>query len=58
MRRCAICKKELHGIAKKWRKLPASKKRVERKFGGYLCSNCTRKILSEEVFKAGVAKSG
>ncbi|MCS7123688.1 MAG: hypothetical protein RMJ17_03935 [Candidatus Aenigmarchaeota archaeon] len=54
MAKCAICKKDLHGVPKNVKKLPESKKKVARKFGGYLCGSCIRKIISEEMF-AGVA---
>jgi len=49
--RCARCKGIIHGIPKthRLRKLPLSKKRVERIFGGYYCSKCTREIIKEKV---------
>ncbi len=49
---CAICKKELKGMSKgrdfKLKKTSISKKRPERKFGGYLCSSCSRKAIKEQ----------
>lgn len=51
--RCARCKGIIHGVprAHKLRKLCASKKRVERIFGGYYCSKCTREVIKEMVRK-------
>ncbi|MEM7825490.1 MAG: 50S ribosomal protein L34e [Candidatus Aenigmatarchaeota archaeon] len=53
--KCAICKKPLHGIKKllpsEAKKLAKSKKRPERIFGGYLCSNCLKEFLKEKVRK-------
>lgn len=51
--RCAKCKGIIHGISRahKLKKLPKSKKRVERIFGGYLCSKCTREFLKEKIRK-------
>ena len=51
--KCAHCKIELKGMARerpyKMQKLDRSKKRVERPYGGYLCSNCSRKLIKEEI---------
>lgn len=51
--KCAICKIELKGMARerpyKMQKLDRSKKKVERPYGGYLCSNCSRKIIKKEI---------
>lgn len=49
--RCARCKGIIHGIPRthKIKNLSASEKRVERKFGGYYCSRCTREIIKEMV---------
>lgn len=51
--KCAICKKPLHGVprvtAYKLRKLPKSKRRVERPYGGYLCATCAKEILREKA---------
>jgi len=53
--KCAICKKPLHGIprgrVKEMRNLAKSEKRVERPFGGYLCSKCMREVMKEKVRK-------
>jgi large subunit ribosomal protein L34e len=51
--KCANCKTELKGIPRKrphkMQKLGLSKKRVERPYGGYLCSNCLKKLIKEEA---------
>jgi len=51
--KCANCKKELKGIPKlrdyKMRRLGISKKRPERAFGGYLCSECSRQTIKKEA---------
>ena len=46
---CAICKRVLHGIPRlnKIRKVSKSQRRVNRKFGGYLCSKCAREVIKE-----------
>ena len=53
--KCAICKKSLHGIPRlipsELRKLPKSKKRPSRVYGGYLCSACVKELLREKVRK-------
>ncbi len=52
--KCAICKKPLHGIPRdvsKIRKLAKSKKRPNRPYGGYLCSNCLKELLREKIRK-------
>ncbi|MBS3149398.1 50S ribosomal protein L34e [Candidatus Woesearchaeota archaeon] len=50
-KKCANCKKELHGIPRKlpykYRTMSKSKKTVNRLFGGYLCSNCSREKIKE-----------
>lgn len=51
--RCAMCFESLHGIkamtnAKK-RNTAKSEKRVNRRFGGLLCSKCSRKNISQNV---------
>jgi len=52
-KRCANCKKELHGIPyviqSKFRKLAKSKKRPQRPYAGKLCSKCMRKKIVEQV---------
>lgn len=50
--KCAKCGKELHGISlRRIRELSKSQKRVSRKYGGYLCTNCTREKIKQEVRK-------
>ena len=53
--KCAICKKELHGIPRKlpskFRNLPKSKKVISRPFGGNLCSSCSREKIKEITLK-------
>lgn len=55
--RCAICKKPLHGIPrlrpKELKKLPKTKKRPERLYGGYLCSKCLKELLKEKARSLG-----
>ena len=51
--KCAICGSPLHGVPReipsRMRKLPLSKKRPNRPFGGYLCSKCMREFFRERV---------
>lgn len=51
--KCANCKSLLHGIPRlnpsEIKKLSKSKRRPERPYGGYLCSNCSREIFREIV---------
>lgn len=56
--RCAVCKKPLHGVPRlnpsEMRKLPKTKRRPERPFGGNLCSKCMRELFKKgirEIFK-------
>lgn len=48
---CATCKKTLKGVPRerpyKMHKLPKTKKRPERPYGGVLCSSCMRKKIRE-----------
>ncbi|MDR3222311.1 MAG: 50S ribosomal protein L34e [Methanobrevibacter sp.] len=50
---CAECGKVLHGVPRgrpyQINKLAKSKKRPNRPFGGYLCSECTRKVFKSEA---------
>ncbi len=50
---CADCGKLLHAVPRarpyQIRKLPKSKKRPNRPYGGYLCSECARKIFKREA---------
>ena len=51
--KCASCGKPLHGIPRlipaKMRKLPKTKRRPERPYGGYLCSECSREMFREKT---------
>lgn len=53
--RCAVCKKPLHGIPRlnpsEMGKLPKSKKRPERPYGGNLCSKCMRDLFKKSLTK-------
>jgi len=55
--RCAICKKPLNatptGPRSFMKKLPKSKKRPNRPYGGYLCPSCFRKIVLKEALREG-----
>ena len=46
---CALCEAKLHAVPKRkgveLKKLAKTERRPERKFGGVLCSNCTRAII-------------
>jgi len=50
---CAICKKPLHGVPRlnplRIGKLPKTKKRPERPYGGNLCSKCMRNLFRKSV---------
>ncbi|MEM2121580.1 MAG: 50S ribosomal protein L34e [Candidatus Woesearchaeota archaeon] len=50
---CALCKKEIHGVPrefpKKLKSMAKTKKRPERPYGGYLCSECLRKVMKEKA---------
>ena len=47
--RCAKCSQPLHGVPRELPsvigKLPKTKKRPERPYGGNLCSACTRELM-------------
>jgi len=51
--RCAICGRPLHGVPRlrpvELRKLPKTKKRPERPYGGYLCPSCLAKLLKASI---------
>ena len=53
--KCAKCGKPLHGVPRdipsRLRKLPKTKKRPERPYGGYLCSSCMREVMKERVIE-------
>ncbi|MFH1779961.1 MAG: 50S ribosomal protein L34e [Candidatus Micrarchaeota archaeon] len=50
---CGLCGRKLFGVPKKTgsqlSKLPKTKKRPERKFGGVLCSNCVSALVKEKT---------
>ncbi len=50
---CANCGKSLHGTLRelpfKMKKIPKTKKRPERPFGGILCSACMRQEIISKV---------
>jgi large subunit ribosomal protein L34e len=50
---CADCGKLLHSVPRarpyQIRKLPKSKKRPNRPYGGYFCSECARKMFKKEA---------
>ena len=51
--KCAICKKELHGMTsrnpKKRRKTAKSKRSPNRMYGGYLCPSCLKSNLIQQI---------
>jgi len=51
--KCGNCKKPLQGVPKelpsKMKKIPKTKKRPERPYGGNLCSACTRSLLKQKA---------
>lgn len=51
--KCAICKKPLHGLARKrpykMKKMAKTKKRPSRLYGGMFCSACMRKKIIEKA---------
>ena len=51
--KCAVCHKVLQGTVRerpyKMKKIPKTKKRPTRPYGGYLCSKCTRKLIVKEA---------
>ncbi|RLG49122.1 MAG: 50S ribosomal protein L34e [Thermoproteota archaeon] len=57
--RCAICKKPLNatptGPKSFMKKLPKSKKRPNRPYGGNLCPTCFRKVILKKALKEGEA---
>lgn len=48
--KCAVCRAVLHGkprgVSSKIKNLPGSKRKVNRPFGGMLCTKCSRNVLS------------
>ena len=53
--RCANCGIDLQGIkaliASKMKNTPKTQKNVSRRYGGKLCSKCSRKLIIEEFKK-------
>ena len=51
--KCALCKVILKGVASKrpakMQNIAKSRKKVSRKYGGYLCSKCSRKKIIEDA---------
>jgi len=51
--KCAKCGKPLHGVPRlrpsSLRKLPKTKRRPDRPYGGNLCSSCMREVMKEKV---------
>jgi len=51
--KCEICRVLLKGVPRgrslKMRKLPKTKKRPQRPYGGNLCSKCTRLLIIEKA---------
>ncbi len=50
---CASCKKQLAGVPRefpsKMANMPKTAKRPERRYGGTLCTQCTRKLLKSRA---------
>ena len=53
--KCAVCKSPLSGVPalrpSEFRKLPKSKRRPNRPYGGNLCSRCMRKLIRQRIRK-------
>ena len=53
--KCAVCKRTLQGVPRGTvsdiRKIPKTKKRPEKPYGGYLCSSCMKKTIKEKGLK-------
>lgn len=51
--KCANCGKKLQGVPRlqpsKLRKLPKSRRKPNRPYGGYLCSECMRELFRKKV---------
>ena len=51
--RCAVCKRELNGVPAlrpiNLRRLPKSRRRPERPYGGYLCPSCLKEFLKKAI---------
>ncbi len=54
--KCAVCKQPLHGVPRVrdsgMAKLSGSERRPERKFGGNLCSSCSRREIKKRLFES------
>lgn len=54
--KCAVCKHPLTGMTRKTdagtAKLSRSEKRPERKFGGNLCSSCSRREIRKRLYES------
>lgn len=54
---CSVCKKPLAGVKSgrtaELKKLPKSKKRPNRPYGGQLCSRCMREKIKEKYIRSG-----
>ena len=54
--KCAVCKKALAGVPigkdSDIAKLPKSKKKPERAFGGNLCSSCMRREIKKRLIES------
>ena len=48
-RRCSECNRILMGIPRNTKKVGKSRKKINRKYGGDLCSNCSRNRIIKEV---------
>lgn len=53
--KCAVCGKRLHGLRKltptELRKMAKTKRKPERPYGGYMCSECSREFFREKARK-------
>ena len=45
--RCALCKRPLFGVPKNVREYPKTSRRPERPYGGFLCAECLRKLITK-----------
>ncbi|MDI6826412.1 MAG: 50S ribosomal protein L34e [Candidatus Aenigmarchaeota archaeon] len=56
--KCGVCGKPLHGVPRLnpsgIRKLPKTKRRPERPYGGNLCSECMRKLFRKVLIKQNI----
>lgn len=57
---CALCRSPVHAVPREsragMRKLSATQRRPERKFGGVLCGNCTSLVIKTRTrLQAGIA---